>query len=93
MRKRLWHLVQILAGLAIVFFVARYVVLNWDQVREADLAWRLSPLHLLGGIGLIWLVLALQGGPAGGTKSQPASGNPRHRRRLGPRRRWLVRRQ
>lgn len=59
-RKRLWHLVQVIAGLAIVFFVARYVVRNWDQVREADLAWRLSPLHLLGGIALIWLVLALQ---------------------------------
>ncbi len=52
MGSRRWQVAQWLAGLAIVGFVVRAVVRNWDQVVSARLAWDLSLPHLLGGVAL-----------------------------------------
>lgn len=58
MRSRLWQVVQWTLGLLIVAFVVRHVVVNWDQVRQADLAWSISPLVLGAAVLVVWLVFA-----------------------------------
>ena len=60
MHKPFWRVVQIVLGLATVVFVVWYVGDNWDDVRQARMAWRFSPLHLLAAIGVVWLVFAIQ---------------------------------
>lgn len=59
MPRRGWHVIQWLAGLAIVLFVARSVAGNWAEVREADLRWRLSWPHLAAAVALVVAVFAL----------------------------------
>jgi hypothetical protein len=59
-RSRRWlGFAQWLLGLLVVVFVTRFVVANWDQVRHADLAWRLSVPYLVGGVALVWVAFAL----------------------------------
>lgn len=58
MRSRLWRGVQYGAGLVVIGFVIRYVLRNWDEVRQADLAWDLSGLTLAGAVGMVWLTFA-----------------------------------
>lgn len=60
MRRRLWHAIQVMAGLVIVVFVARHVLANWNEVRRADLAWRVSVPLLVAGVVIIWGVFATQ---------------------------------
>jgi hypothetical protein len=60
MRSRVWRIVQALLGVATVLFVAVYVVRNWDDVRQAQMAWRISPSYLLAGVLLVWLVFLVQ---------------------------------
>ena len=60
MRSRAWRIVQALLGIATVGFVAVYVIQNWDDVRQARMAWRISPLFLLAGVVVVWLVFAVQ---------------------------------
>lgn len=60
MRNRIVHLAQVILGLVIVLFVTRYVVRNWHEVREADLAWRVAPVPLAGALAVVWAVFALQ---------------------------------
>jgi uncharacterized membrane protein YbhN (UPF0104 family) len=62
MRSRGWRIVQAVLGIATVLFVAVYVIRNWDDVRQADMAWRISPVFLLAGVVLVWLVFAVQAG-------------------------------
>lgn len=59
MRNRLWHGVQVVAGLVIVGFVARYVIANWGEVRGADLDWHVSVPLLSAAIVTLWAVFAL----------------------------------
>ena len=59
MRSRAWQVAQWLVGLAIVVFVARYVAGNWDEVRQADLRWRVSWPHIAAAVTLIILAFAL----------------------------------
>lgn len=60
MGRPFWKVIQALLGLATVVFVAFYVVRNWDDVQQARMAWRISPLLLLSGILVIWAVFAVQ---------------------------------
>ncbi len=59
MRRRIWHAAQVVAGLTIVAFVADYVRRNWAEVQRAQIDWRLDPLLLLFGAGVVWIVFAL----------------------------------
>jgi len=59
MGSRLGHGIQVVAGLVIVGFVARYVIANWGEVREADLAWRVSVPLLMVAVVTLWAVFAL----------------------------------
>lgn len=59
MRNRFWHAVQWALGLAIVVFVARYVIRNWQEVRRADLQWQVSPILLLLAVAAVLLVFAI----------------------------------
>ena len=54
-----WRVASLLAAGAVVAFVARAVIRNWEDVRSAELAWDLSPLHLLGGVLVTWTIFAL----------------------------------
>jgi hypothetical protein len=51
--------VQWIAGLAVILFVARAVIRRWDEVRAAPLDWAVSPLRLVGAVLVIWLAFAL----------------------------------
>lgn len=57
-RPVLWRLVQAVAALAILFFVARQFARNWNQLRSAHLVWQVRPLLLLASAGIVWLMYA-----------------------------------
>jgi hypothetical protein len=48
----------VVAGLVVMAFVTRYVLRNWDEVRQADLAWDLSIPVLVVAVGVVWLTFA-----------------------------------
>src|SRR6188508_2395720 len=48
--RRWWRWLQAILGLLVVFFVARYLVRNWDEVRLARLDLTLRPG---------WIILSL----------------------------------
>lgn len=60
MRSRAIHAAQILLGLVIVVFVVRYISRNWNEVRGAQLAWRVSVLPLAAALAVVWAVFVLQ---------------------------------
>lgn len=53
---------QWMAGLAIVGFVIRYLVRNWDEVRAVPIAWQLDPVLLAVGVVAVILVFGLLAG-------------------------------
>lgn len=59
MDKRLWHVAQAVAGLAILGFAVRQVARHWQDVTEAQLAWVVAPAWLGGGLVTVVLVFAL----------------------------------
>lgn len=50
MTRQLARVAKIAVPLVVVFFVARVILDNWEQVREAE--WRVSPLYLVGSFVL-----------------------------------------
>jgi hypothetical protein len=45
--RRWWQLFQVVAGLTVVFFVARRFANDWDTIRHVRIDWDISPLLLL----------------------------------------------
>jgi uncharacterized membrane protein YbhN (UPF0104 family) len=45
--RRWWQLAQAVAGLAVVFFVARRFVKDWDEIRQLHIDWHIQPLLLV----------------------------------------------
>ena len=45
--RRWWQLLQAVAGLAVVFFVARRFIKDWDSIRQLHIDWEIRPLLLL----------------------------------------------
>lgn len=45
--RRWWQLLQAVAGLAVVFFVARRFVKDWDNIRQLHINWEIRPLLLV----------------------------------------------
>ena len=45
--RRWWQVLQAVAGLAVVFFVARRFVKDWDSIRQLHIEWEINPLLLL----------------------------------------------
>jgi uncharacterized membrane protein YbhN (UPF0104 family) len=45
--RRWWQLLQAVAGLAVVFFVARRFVKDWDEIRQLHIDWHVRPVLLL----------------------------------------------
>jgi len=58
-RERWWRYVQWLGGAAVLAFVVRYLIRNWDAIRSEPIAWRLTPGWILGSLALVLLTYAL----------------------------------
>jgi glycosyltransferase 2 family protein len=50
---------QLLLGLAIVWFAARALVSNWDQLRAQPLKWQIAPGWILASAVIVWLMYAI----------------------------------
>jgi glycosyltransferase 2 family protein len=50
---------QLLLGLAIVWFAARALVSNWDQLRAQPLEWQIAPGWILASAVIVWLMYAV----------------------------------
>ena len=59
MAKGWWRWVRAALGLAIVGYAVRFLVRNWEQVRAADLAWRIDPVAIVGSLTLVLATYAL----------------------------------
>lgn len=53
MPKGWWRWIQALGGALVVFFVARYLARNWDEVRRAQLELTLRPGWVLASLVLV----------------------------------------
>lgn len=53
-RRSLWKLVQLAIAMALVIFVARDLVRNWQEVAAQPPVWRIRPLFLVGAACLTW---------------------------------------
>ncbi len=51
--------VQLLAGIAIVWFAAQALARNWDQLRAQPLDWRIEPGWILLSAATVWLMYAV----------------------------------
>jgi glycosyltransferase 2 family protein len=58
-RERWWRYLQWLGGAAVLAFVVRYLVQNWDAIRREPIAWRLSPGWLLASLALVLFTYVL----------------------------------
>lgn len=59
MRSGWLRIAQAVVGLAIVWFAARTLIHNWDQLRSQPLEWQLKPGWLALSLGLTWSMYAL----------------------------------
>lgn len=53
MHKGWWRWIQALGGALVVFFVARYLARNWDEVRRAQLELTLRPGWVIASLVLV----------------------------------------
>ncbi len=51
--RRWWRWIQGVAGLAIIGFMIRYLIRNWEAVRAEPVAWRVSPFWILLSLVLV----------------------------------------
>ena len=58
-RNRWIRVAQLLVGIAIVWFAARSLVNNWDQLQDQPLKWRIGTGWILGSVVIVWLMYAL----------------------------------
>lgn len=58
-RSRAIRVAQLVAGIAIVWFAARALVDNWDQLQAQPLKWQIEPGWILGSVVTVWLMYAL----------------------------------
>lgn len=54
MSRRGWRFIQALAGLAILFFVIRSFIRNWDTIRATPLEWQIRPALLVSSALCTW---------------------------------------
>ena len=59
MRERWWRYAQWLGGAAVLAFVVRYLIRNWDAIRQEPIAWRLTPGWILASLVLVLFTYAL----------------------------------
>lgn len=59
MSKGWWRWIRAALGLAIVGYAVRFLVRNWEQVKAADLAWRIDPIAIVGSLALVLATYAL----------------------------------
>lgn len=59
MNRRAWRVLQALAGLVILFFVARGFARNWDTIRATPLQWHLRPGLLVASALCTWVMYVL----------------------------------
>lgn len=59
MSKGWWRWIRALLGLAIVGYAIRFLIRNWEQVRSADLVWRIDPVAIAGSLALVLATYAL----------------------------------
>ncbi|MEP7324918.1 MAG: lysylphosphatidylglycerol synthase domain-containing protein [Gemmatimonadota bacterium] len=57
--RRWWHIVQVVAGIVVLFFAARQIWRDWDEIRASHLEWHLRPLLVLGSILITLAMYAL----------------------------------
>lgn len=57
--RRWWRWIQGIAGLAVILFVIRHLVRNWEAVRTEPVAWAFSPFWILSSLVLILATYAL----------------------------------
>lgn len=54
MSRRAWRVIQMLAGFAVLFFVVRSFVKNWDSIRATPLEWHIRPGLLAASALCTW---------------------------------------
>ena len=54
-----WRTLQVVAGLVILYFLARQFVDNWDEIRTARIDWRLRPGFLVASALVTWLMYGI----------------------------------
>lgn len=59
MRNRWVKLAQWVLGLAILYFAARSLARNWDQLRGQPLEWRIQPVWLVLSMLVVWTMYGL----------------------------------
>ncbi len=59
MRNPWVKLAQWVLGLAILYFAARSLARNWDQLRSQPLEWRIQPVWLVLSMLVVWTMYAL----------------------------------
>lgn len=59
MRERWWRPLQWAGGLLILAFVARYLVRNWNAIRNEPIAWEFSPLLIAASLAVVLATYAL----------------------------------
>lgn len=57
--RRWWQVVQALAGLLVLFFAARQIWRDWDEIRATHIDWHFRPLLVLGSMLLTLAMYAL----------------------------------
>jgi hypothetical protein len=58
-RSRWIRSAQLLAGIAIVWFAARALAGNWDQLQAQPLDWRIEPGWILLSAATVWMMYAM----------------------------------
>jgi glycosyltransferase 2 family protein len=53
--RKLWRVLQLLAGVLLVGLALRSIVLNWQSVRAQPVEWQVSPLWLLASVGVVFI--------------------------------------
>ena len=48
--RRWWQLLQVTAGLTVLFFVVRRFQRDWDSVRQIHIDWDISPFLLIASV-------------------------------------------
>lgn len=57
--RRWWQLVQVAAGLAVLFFAARRFWKDWDSLRQVRIDWQFNPFLLLLSVSVTLAMYAL----------------------------------
>ena len=59
MSRSSWRVLQVVAGLLILYFLVRQFVVNWDEIRTTRIDWQLRPGFLVASALVTWLMYGI----------------------------------